>query len=356
VNRGVSISTGGITIRGAGWQEFNGYFGQYPNSIGSNGTVLTQTQSQYSAIWIAPSAAGVTIRDIAFTQTQPPDTPGWTPTFYPATISVAGQTAPQSSGAVLMENLYFWSIYGGISVGSPGAATGRTTMRHIYGMFFNYGIFVQYANDTVTIDDVHIWWFDLGRANAIKYMLNNTTGILSYRNDNPMISNIFVYGCNIGIHFGASNDGATQRIHLVNADFDNCNNGIVCDASTGTTSGQFANITHTAPTPPNGVNGSGLVVQNGNFVLLDIVNFRCTNAGANGVRLASGGNVNVSITNCWIEGWNQGHAFNSSLAYPAVECDTPCAIYLSGRFLWAGGINNPPAVGGSGSINASHAN
>lgn len=220
----------GVVLEGAPLQEFAGNFGSTVPSTRGFGTWIKSGSPEAQPFLQPAGINSVGLRNLSFFQDQPVPAAGWTPTVYPPCIRLLG------SGA-LLEKLYFFGCYAGIDIGGSGMSTGRSTLKHIYGEFFSYGIRTLFSADTQVLDDIHIYPFWSTLESHVKaYAEKNTFGIVSARNDNPMWSNIFCGGVNRGIYLTSTSDGSTFNLTCNNWDLDFCSNGILCDASACTAS------------------------------------------------------------------------------------------------------------------------
>ena len=97
----------------------------------------------------------------------------------------------------------------------------------VFGQPIQFGIKIDNSKDTNYIDTVHFWvyWQDANTPESA-YQLANGTAIGLFRCDNPLISNVFAYNYNVGLSLSNSPTGIPHKVHLVNADFDNCDNRV----------------------------------------------------------------------------------------------------------------------------------
>lgn len=342
---GVTISSGGITLEGVGWEEYTGYQGQHtPGQMGTHGSYVKQLSTSTSAITIQNGANHSTVRGIAFFQTQPPDAGGWAPTVYAPTINCMGN-ASQPGGAALLENLFCWNCYEFIRVGAVGAPASRVTMKHIWGMPIAFGIRIYFSSDVNRMTDIHFWQFDQNVPNIIAWIQANGIGFAITRSDDFYLSEAFVYGYGVGLQVLSSTDGSSQGFKLSDCGFDACNIGIQILVSAGAAWGQVAN-TYTQQIG-GGSSGYGVFVNASVSCIVDFVNFTTGFAANSGVAATGGdlGFVNVSVNN-----WNQ----NGGTA-PAFNCSTASIITVSGRVRTTGG-NGGPLSAGAGTFNGTHAN
>ena len=356
INTGVSISTGGVTLQGVGWEEYSGLQGSHtPGQIGTHGSFILTTMTATSPIIITATANHCAIRGIAFSQSQPADAPGWAPNVYPPTILAAGNAS--SGGAVLLERLFCWNCYSFIQIGQVGLPVGRARLKHIWGMPIAHGITVQYSDDVMQVNDVHFWQFDQNVPNIIAWIQANGVVLHSLRNDNMMISDVFAYGYDVGFLFESSVDGDSYGIIGNNITFDSTNEGMQWATAGVNTSAQFTNIYHQGP--GNGTSGSGNTAFNtiqinatAGPVRLDICNLRSVNVGGSAVNVY-GTDSDVAIINLWANNWNTSNNNNAAV----LAGGTNAVITLGGRFRCDGGFGgNQVQTVETGVVNYSHVN
>jgi Pectate lyase superfamily protein len=344
LNTGVTVSTGGVTLKGIGWQE---YSGTEPSSTpGPNSSWILSTSTAHSPVTFANTVENARLLDIAFRQTQPADTSGWTPTVYPPSIQINGGAF--SSGAVDIENVFCWKCYSFVSMGSTGNFVGRITLKHLWGQPLSAGVTIIAASDTVLIDDVHFWPFDTASSHIVAWVLANGVGFNLFRADNPIIQNVFMFDYNIGVLFSTSTDGSSQHFQLNNLGCDTCNQGIIfnegANGANGTVSNFYVQIPSGVPNTSN-----GLTVNSGvTGLTVDMTNFRATGAGGSCISLV--GASDISSVNTWCDGWNL--AGSNTAAFVA---GSSSVLTLGGRQRTNGG-GAAVITGGSGIINNTHVN
>ena len=313
-----------VGLSGIGWET---PVGQAPIAT-VNGSWLYVDDPATTALTVA--GRGATVRDIAIAHEQPTPSqdPGWAPLDYPHAIVVKADD-------VRLENILLRNPTRGISLfHSPGGAIGRITMERIWGQPLREGIRMDNVLDVVKIHNVHFWPF--WSNDVVPSTRANARAFVSLRNDNPHFSDIFVYGYQIGFHFGPSVNGVTSRFLISNAGLDFTTEGIRVTA--GGTTGQVANFYQLGADPE----AIGVHVT-ANDVRIQVSNLRVSELGKNGVRVEGTGS-RIILENLWIDGWNQ-----SSGGSPAIQIDPGnIACVGRGRLLERGG--GAPEVGGGGTI------
>lgn len=295
---------------------------------------------------------GSEVSNIAFRQVHPSDAdPGNWDSFTPEP-NVAAIYVPVED--VLLSNLFLYNVTHGIFAINAG----RIECQRIRGFPLEVGIELDHILDVGRVSNIHFWnYWPTPRAgfgdanpdprvvNVNNYVLTKGIGLLSYRNDNPQISNYFSLFYKNGMVFGASPRGwgETRRFHLQSVEFDHCVNGIEINAAN--VSGQAVNV--------KGMGRgqwsiSGLYV-NGDGVSLQFTNVEFAEYGQCGVNV-TGGNTYVALQNFWLESWN----LQGTLAPPPLP---PCPgvraerarITLSGQVRFGDGHGaQSRAAGGDG--------
>lgn len=154
--------------------------------------------------------SNVTIQDLHFHYTGNQD-PSTTPTIYPATIDISSSTdikvrrcSTDNAGQFIVAG--YDQVTGGYST------VGRLTFEELNIGAFETGISVDTALDVVRINNVHIWpfWDAANGASTTSeydlYAAQHLTGLLFGRADNVMVLNTFVYGAQVGLTAGYTNN------------------------------------------------------------------------------------------------------------------------------------------------------
>ncbi|MDE1728988.1 MAG: hypothetical protein KGH81_07425, partial [Thaumarchaeota archaeon] len=344
INAGITVSTGGITLQGAGWEEYLGYQGQYtPGEPGTHGTTVLTTSTSASPITLASDAANnAAVRDMMFRQTQPADASGWTPTTYPPTINVTGSSS-QPGGGKLLENLFCWNCYEFIRIGSVGNPASRVDMRRIWGMPLQYGINGIFSSDIDRFNDIHFWQFDQNVPNIISWIQLNGVAMQATRLDGFMLHQFFAYGYAVGLALTSSTDGASQNFAISDFGADSCWWGILVNGTSGLNSGRITNAYHQSATGSTNPGGGGGYINSGTGPSnLDFANAYTNLALTSGVDV---GTSDWSFANLRVTNYNQ----KSGGTYKGVNADTGGSVTLSGRVDITGGGSGPP-TGGTGTV------
>jgi len=292
----------GMTFQGAGWNTPGG-----ETNVFAGSWIFVATDAGFSPILLQGSSGAV--RNLGFNVTNqvssgPPDNAQ--PMIY-----VTGANS-------LIEDVFLFNPYDGIVV----TGTARAVIRRIFGQPLRSGIQIDNSEDTNYIDTVHFWSFWQTSGEAWDYERNNASAITLFRCDNPHISNVFASNYNIGLTLAASQYGRPHKVHLVNADFDDCMTGIHvnCPSQSGgdQVALQMANVTMQAPTDA-GTGSYGMWVEAGpGNTLVQASNFRATACGANAIRIDAE-NVSFYGENISLEDWKGDAGFaitgSNSLAY-----------------------------------------
>ncbi|HUB72161.1 MAG TPA: glycosyl hydrolase family 28-related protein, partial [Acidimicrobiales bacterium] len=283
----------GVILQGVGWNT-PGY-----NDPCLGSWIFVASDADFSPVAISGSSGSV--RDLAFNVVD--QVVMGPPANCKPMIYVTGANA-------LIENVFLYNPYFGISV----YETARTVIRRVFGQPLQCGIRIDYSFDTNYIDAIHFWsyWATSSKKNPVTaawtYQRENATAIALFRCDNPHISNVFASNYKTGLSLAVSQWGNPHKVHLLNADFDDCMTGIhiACPLPDGSKSDQVAiqmsNVTVQAPTGAS--EGSyGLWIEEGpTSTIVQASNVRFTDSGANAV-LVEAENVSFYGENVCIESW-----------------------------------------------------
>lgn len=290
------------------------------------------------------------IRDLQMDQEHPEPDPNkaWTPyTDYDFQIR-----AQYSNGQII--NLIMVRTYQGIAV-NPAAGedgTGRVKVTNVRMWSFLTGILIDHACDVTYLHQIHFSPVALPGVQVVQaWTMAHGTAILSYRNDNPMFSQIFAFAYKIGIHFtgpstGGSCSGKSSKPQIVQFDCDACvQAGVLVDADgvAGLVISQYAfqgSGTEYA-TAHDGAAAIALSIP-ASGVTASVSQADWTLCGSNCVRIGGKGSV-VAITGSLFRSWN----VNGKASFPALEADGQDShIVVSGGF-YAAGTNGAGFSGGS---------
>lgn len=296
LNSGLTISRGGVTLYGDGFEEFVGAFGSTVPQIRGNGTWIYWEFTATSPITLSTNTSnGVTISRIAFDCPKTPIALGWTPINQAPAIFVG-------AGPCILEDLYFFGVSRGIQIGNIGSATGRATLSRIKGEFFTYGVDIVFSADVVRINDYHQYpfWSTFAIGPVRTYQSANTYGIRSGRNDNAQFSNVFIGGVYRGLYIYSTTDGTTNELMVANMDCDFTHTGYIFDTNSATAS--FTNI-GSQPGPDAALTLSTSLEVAGNQNRIRITNFRSARTNRESVQIGGTNNF-VSIVNYDVNNWD----------------------------------------------------
>lgn len=219
VNSGIVFpaGSGGCVLQGAGiYQEYGGTFAS--PTVPTNGTVLWQTSTTNPKITVPQGLQMVAIRDFSFSENQPADTVGWTPTVYQPSILLQGGTG-NSAGQVYIEHNQCYGVYACIQIGADAQPTGRTTVRDLTGMCFYQCIDGRFAADVTWFDHIQCYPFVPG-SHIQAYVELVAVCIGMRRLDAPFFTNINNLGHAYGFFItpGAGDPGTQDSgaIKIVN--------------------------------------------------------------------------------------------------------------------------------------------
>jgi hypothetical protein len=257
-----------VTLAGVGW-----------NTPGSQANVfagswlLVPAGAEWSPVTLAGS--GASVRNLAFNV---PDQ-GTPPAPAEPMVRVTGNNA-------LVEDVLLYNPFAGIYL--DGGA--QASLRRLWGQPLYYGIMVDRAQDSNYIDTVHFWtyWQPPGTPGAA-WQLSNGTGIYLLRADNPHLSNVFAFNYLRGLALASSQAGTPHKVHVFNADFDNCVTGvhIAAPGRPGyAATMQMANVTVQSPSGAGAPAGHGVWVDAASsFAMVQASNLRVSSSALNAVRI-----------------------------------------------------------------------
>ncbi|MBJ8205473.1 hypothetical protein JDS91_30045 [Bacillus cereus] len=333
-----------VTLSGIGW--------------GGGGNTNAGTWIKVDNTQIIPfsiKASGVVIRDIGIFHEQPVPKPEWRPDDYKFAISIEADD-------VKIQNICLLNPTHGILLHredpSEGkeSTTGRITLDGIWGQPLATGIQIDNAWDVIRINNVHFWpfWSGADKENGkyvADYMFGAAQGIISKRNDNPFLSNIFMLGYHNGIHFTVNNNGHTNKFHIANADIDGCHTALFIDGEApkdgkhDSTSGQIVNFTAQGRAGEHEFKGekredcleyedaeedkevkfcsaTGIHVD-AEKVTVQCSNIRLQTFGSNCIRVA-GNCTRLHFENLYCADWDR-----KGKGFPAIEARYDASIYIA---------------------------
>lgn len=345
---GVTISGGGVTLRGAGWEEYNGIYNSVaPAQRGRRGTYILTDNPGVSPITIANTANNAKIEDIAFIQPQSPEASSWTPLVFEPSITINGPT----SGAILLQRLLFWGVHSCIRVGAAGQYVSRVTVRDLAMACYSSGITVNASSDQFTADNLNFCPQILaGNPNQQSYIQNNCNGLIFYDVTNPQISNFVARNIFLGMNFFTLSGNSSKRTKIVGADMQGVIRGI-------TESGTGVNIFINGYT----FAGAGLGASNASIALnpagagttIDLSNFYGTTFEGPAINSASlGSNQDIRLgMNVWVDNWNTSPPVtgfpNPAPAFCANNATSTIRYPNAARLTRS---NGGPTGGGSGTV------
>ncbi len=277
----------GLVLQGAGWDTPGAQ-----NQIFAGSWIFVEAGANFSPVTL--SSNGASVRDLAF------NVPNQSTTTGPAS---AEPMIMITSNNALVENVCLYNPYGGIFINGGAQAV----IKRVFGQPIQFGIKIDNSKDTNYIDTIHFWvyWQDANTPESA-YQLANGTAIGLFRCDNPLISNVFAYNYNVGLSLSNSPTGIPHKVHLVNADFDNCVTGIHINspgAPGNLASIQMTNVTIQAPTGSGAPTGNGIWVETGSgFAMIQASGLRVAHSGKSAIQIDAG-NVNFYGENVSIENW-----------------------------------------------------
>ncbi|UOF14005.1 hypothetical protein IEQ11_20095 [Lysobacter capsici] len=336
VPAGVYRLTAPITISGSLWLDGDGVEpnegfspGPGPNPRGGGSWFFLDHPGKgfiLQRVSLGNSASGISVSWLGTFRTHTVGGPGmpFTPTVYDYDFTVDDADA-------LFDNVTLLNAYNGIQVLNGNA--GRLTTVNLRGQPLNIGILIDQAYDVVRISDTHFWPFWSQSEEVAKYQINNSRAIVSARNDNPLIVNLFCIFYKIGLHIVGNSFGTTNKLKLVNADFDRGQYGIYVEPSATGHTGMYTNVTaqgEVGSLATFTANNSGVAVNANNCVMnfagLDLAEHRGASLDANAA------NVELNISQLQAGNWN-----GSGLGFGCVQAAAGAVIEISDRPKFFGG-------------------
>lgn len=240
------------------------------------------------------------------------------------------------------DNICLLNPYKGIRFKS--LTQGRIFINNLVGQPFHTGLFIELSYDICRVHNIHFWPYWSYAQKVWDWQMANTVGVRSHRSDNPFYSNIFTIFHHIGFLIdGDTTNYTTNKLKLVNGDFDIGGNGIVVAAGGRGHTGQYTNITSQGASDYPGAN-VGFLCQ-GDSCDLDFVNADFRNFRGSAFRIENG-YCRMAIHNLTATDWNLAAA-----GWPAVYADQYCNVKVTGitRFNGGGGALR---YAGTGKISA----
>lgn len=341
---GVTISGGGVTIKGAGWEENTS--GASPAKRGKRGTYILSDNRTVggTAITVAAAANNVKVLDCAFVQPYLPDQVGWTDVFTQPSILLAGP----SSGGLVVEKCMFWGVHVGIGVGTDGATpAGLITIRDCEMAPLLIGVDIRSCT-TLVIDNLKVVpdVFLANNTNQLANLASNGSGVSIQNTPTLVITNSQFSGVSaaiFGVNFGKS------IIKISDCNVSNCGDGIQ-DFGQGNiwklTGWEFAG------------RGASKIARGiefgGTSAFYDITDSYFHDLASSAILINAGaGTVDVRFgPNLWVDNWNLNPGLDGSVPNPSPALTvkgTATCRYSSGaaRFTNA---NGGPNTGGGGTF------
>jgi pectate lyase-like protein len=289
-----------VQLEGVGWEGTAVDEGEGEKAAVPSGSWLFVDDPTTAAITVemAPLAnppSGVIVRDLAFRQTQPAGSgvfpepvaqAGFVPVDSPFTIRIGSGCTD-----VLLERLFLLNVTRGISAGvGDGPATGRLTLRGIWGQPLTEGITLDNCLDTVRIEDVHFWPY--WKAGPVAdWQLAQGVGITLRRVDNPILRGLFCFGYHSGLQLTTGPAGSPHKVKVSDSDFDKCRAGIRMSIP-GDSAGphSFADVSVQGPDAPRADDTAAIEIV-GTAVRAAFTNLAVTHHGGSALRVAGPGCV-----------------------------------------------------------------
>jgi hypothetical protein len=310
----------GLALVGAGWNTPGSEAKRFAGSW-----VFVEAGADFSPVTM--SGSGGAVRNIGFNVVDQ-STDGAPARAKPMVLIEANNT--------LVEDVCLYNPYGGISI--DGGA--QTAVRRVFGQPVRYGIKIDGSEDTNYIDGVHFWTYWQGSGTAAwTDQLANGSAITLSRCDNPHISNVFAFNYKVGLNLSSSPSGIPHKVHLVNADFDECVTGVSISSPgvAGNAAGlQLTNVTVQSPAGADVPVGNGIWVQSSAaYAMVQASNLRVSQSGLDAIRIDAD-NVRFYGENISLEDWagDEGFYISSPSSFAWLGAGFTCT---------AGGVPYGPA-------------
>ena len=214
-----------VHLNGQGWGESAVATG---TTFATSNTAITPLTFSGSTNLANPN--GSSVRDVAFTQVQPPPVAGWAPTVYPPFIQVT------SSDGFKGTNLLAKGVYDFINLQNSA----RYTLNGIEGQVFHNAVKVDDAFDIGRIDNVNLWPYWLKYQNVdgasvtgnavMAWQQANLDAVILGRQDGAFVDDVFVFAARSAVRFIAGPNGFATNIELGKID---CDSTVHCLYVTG---------------------------------------------------------------------------------------------------------------------------
>lgn len=246
--------------------------------------------------------------------------PGWTPTVFDFDF-IANNTD------IIYDDIMMLNAYRGIShVNGNG---GRVTINNVRGQWFNVGINIDKALDTVRMNNVHMWPFWSNDANVTNYQQANTTFIALNRTDNPMLSNLFSIYSKINLGIYQNVDGTVSKLRVDGMDADFSQYPIYIDATVNSATAQFVNLTTYGPSAAT-ANNYGVRIM-GSYCRFEFVNFEGSNLSRGLLKVDGTGNT-VRASGIRVNTWDR-----LTVGAPVIDIATGNIVHINDEMIAEGG-------------------
>jgi hypothetical protein len=357
---GVVFNQGGLTVRGAGSADFlapprvispDGTLSQAQR--GRTGTYILTDASAPSTFTISAQASNVTIEDMAFIQTQPPEDLSFDPGLFSPCILLEGLGGDMfgATGCTL-QRLLFWGVWQGIllDTGSGTDNVGRVLMRDIRGCSFDVMINLDAAADVAILQSITFEPSMLdGNPGQQAYIQNNGSAIYLGIAAQTIMSDLKIKNCAYGVWRDVSLVAYPGlRNKIIGADFVGVQAAIRAGLGGGFHLIGISAVGDDAPAFPPSV---FLNLVGGWVDLCD-----CHVTGFQVIAISGiGGNLDLRMgANCWFDNWNTNPGVIGGYPNPApaIYMDNgmstaTCTCFTNARWT---NDNGGPHTGGSGTF------
>jgi hypothetical protein len=280
-------STNAITIEGVG----HAGEGTTGDNTANNGTMI---MFDHTGFGFTVTNSGFNLRNLAMFRPQTAPGVGWTPYASNYDLNISGTD-------VTVKDVLFWGTAKGIILNSGG----RLTLDNVKGQFFNNGLTVVVATDSVNVRHIHMWPFWSQNANVESYMKANFVASEYRRCDGLQVSDFFAIWHVKCIRFVHDAAGDTTNAQFTNIYSDDGGLGVITESGTNGVTAKFTNFNHQGTV----ANSCG-AQANGTNAILDFIGFTSTASLISAIRNEDGTGNRIRVVAPYFTAWNgSGGAF-----------------------------------------------
>jgi hypothetical protein len=252
------VVTAAIIWQGQGFREGPQTNAANPVRPGE-GTWIIHADTDNSVFRVeGTNAQNAQFRDMAFWESHPTISAGWTPTVYDWCIE-----ATDTGGAIVLDNVHFGMVYKAVRLKNLGRAR-----LNIQGQILYRGVEADECLDKLWFPRIDFWPFHSSRDEVIQWQQANGVCMDILRVDGIWLNNFFCFGYLKGIQFRTGAFGGATRWFIGDAYFDYTKIGV--DVQSSSIIGWINRLTHLPyawPSGPSISGGFGLKITGSNNVI-----------------------------------------------------------------------------------------